>query len=94
MSDKRVGIKFSPEHKQKLSEARQTRKTKESTKEKMRASMLKSNPNWKRVIDSATGIIYKSAKDAAIAINRPYTHVSSMLNGRFTNTTTLSYIRE
>ena len=61
----------------------------EEYKSKMRKSLL--GVNAKRVINSKTGIVYKSLKEASEKEGVNYTVLSSMLNGSKTNKTDLKW---
>ena len=48
----------------------------------------------KRVVDTATGTMYKSAKEAAAKNGLPYSTLKTLLDGNRTNTTKLRYLEK
>lgn len=56
------------------------------------ANRIPSTANCKAVYDPVANWYYSTIRDAAAKHNLKYSHLRSMLNGRYTNTTSLQYL--
>lgn len=83
-----IGRVMSEYNKIKLMEAHKGHKHSDETRKKMRESSTIS----KKVLDKATGITYKSLKEASLISNIKYETLSKQLSGVSKNKTTLIYI--
>lgn len=80
ISNGRLGIQFSEEHKQNLSEKRKL----------MFKNGYKSSVS-REVIDLSTDIVYNSLKEACLKLNLKYTTTRAQITGQNPNKTTLKY---
>jgi len=88
---KRKGIPTSPETKLKLSILKKGKKQSVESIEKRRIAFIKADINCKKVIDTKTGIIHRSIKDASIATGIKLSALRAMLAGQNKNKTNLIY---
>lgn len=87
---KTTGQKRTKEQRERMSKAAIGKIVSEETKQKMsEASRYKTA---KKVLDTASGIIYESCADAARAIGMNRSTLAAKLNGQNPNNTTLKYI--
>lgn len=75
-----LGREFTPEHRQKLSEAAQKRHV--SCSKEKRDKLRKSYPNQKPVYCEELNIVFPSVQECARQLNIPATNISKLCNGR------------
>lgn len=93
ISESRKGYKTSDETKLKMSEAQTGRFVSEETRQKMsEARGGHKHPRAKKVINTKTGVIYNTIKEAAEKEGLNRTTLTRYLNGRLKNKTTLKFI--
>ena len=95
-----LGRKLSQETKDKISEVQKGKKLSEETKNKIRNKLIGriiseenkiklSELRSIKLLDTSTGIIYNSMKEASLILNISRSYLSSMLNNKVPNTTSL-----
>jgi hypothetical protein len=86
----RKGVKLSKETKDKIRQHNLGKKLSEETKNKIsKANKGHKNSAARRVLDTETGVVYKTVKDAAISLGVGYTTLCAWLNGYVKNKSNL-----